>query len=181
LSTKFTHNRKDHYVTRNPYREEIREANAVSRSVGWRAAIWILAAILFIAAIGVAVWYFKVATSDAKGAGDQTRIVNDGRNRVNAQEWFQSQYGQIKAADKNLDNAQRELTAATTAEDKSFWRTNFTGLQNRCNDMVQAYNAEANKVSRGQWRDASLPYQIDSADAATDCQPTAAPSPVPTA
>lgn len=158
-------------------RRDVADAGAVATSAGWRSAVGVAAAIAVIGLIAVGIWYFKVATSGARGAGDATRITNDGRNRVNAQEWFQSQHGQIKAADKNLDDAAKNLRTAATPEDKSFWQTNYTGLKNRCNEMVAVYNAEAGKVSRGQWRDASLPAQIDTSDSTTDCQETAPPAP----
>jgi hypothetical protein len=152
----------------NPYRDEIRTANAAARSASWRLGIWAAVITLFLFALGMGVWWLKVQTSDARGAGDQTRITNDGRNRVNAQEWFQSQYGLILSADKNLDEAKANLDKHPNDD---FYQTNFTGLKNRCNEMVANYNAEAGKVSRGQWRAPALPFQIDDSDPKTDCQP----------
>lgn len=159
------------------WRDDIREGNAAARSVGWRLLIWIVVAIAVVGVIGGVIWGVKVATSDVKGAGDATRITNDGRNRVNAQEWFHSQYAQIQAADKNLDDAAANLAKASTPDDKAFWQTNYTGLKNRCNEMVANYNAEAQKVSRGKWLDPSLPVAIDGFDTKTDCKETAGPSP----
>jgi len=157
---------------RNPYARDIREINAGARSAGWRAAIWVLAIVLFAGAISVGIWAFRVSTSDVKGAGDQTRITNDGRNRVNSQEWFEGMYAQILTADQNLDGAAKNLATASDADQKAFWQTNYTGLQNRCRDMVNQYNAEAHKVSRGQWRSDDLPEQIDTTDPRTDCLET---------
>lgn len=154
--------REPWYESDNPSR--------VARGIGWRAATWIVVGVLFFGAIGVGIWYFKVATSGAKGAGDQTRIVNDGRNRVNAQEWFEGQYNLILGADQKLDQAAADKAASPG---DAFAATNYTGLVNRCIDMRNAYNAEANKVSRGQWRDPRLPYQIDQTDPKTDCKETA--------
>lgn len=162
---------------RSDARREIREVNYVARHAGWRIALWIIAFVVLAGAISGGIWAVKVATSDVRGAGDQARIVNDGRNRVNAQEWFHGQYNEIKSTDKNLDNLQADLAAATTAEDKAFARTNLTGTQNRCNDMVAAYNAETQKVSRGKWLDPNLPYAIDDSDPSTDCQPSTVPTP----
>jgi nitrate reductase NapE component len=159
------------------WRDDVREGSALTRSIGWRLLIWILVAVAVIGAIGAVIWGVKVATSDVKGAGDATRITNDGRNRVNAQEWFHSQYAQIVAADKNLDEAAANLAKATTSEDKAFYQTNYTGLKNRCNEMVANYNAEANKVSRGKWLDPALPQQIDGFDTKTDCREAAGASP----
>jgi hypothetical protein len=39
-----------------------------------------------------------------------------------------------------------------------------------CNSAVEQYNSEAGKVSRGKWMDASLPFQIPTADSRYDCK-----------
>lgn len=135
----------------------------------WRGIVLLLVAVLVLGGIGAGIWAFKVATSDIKGAGDQTRITNDGRNRVNAQEWFASQYEQIRSTDRRIDEAAAERAANPTDD---FYKTNYTGLVNRCMEMVGAYNAEANKVSRGGWRDEALPFQIDATNTETDCKET---------
>lgn len=131
--------------------------------------VWILAFVALAGVITAGVWGVKVLVSGPKGAGDQEIITNDGRNRVNAQEWFESQYAQILSADRNLDEAAKNL-AVNPADD--FWRANYTGLKNRCVDMVNAYNAEARKVSRSEWRTPDLPLQIDDSDSKTDCKET---------
>lgn len=131
--------------------------------------VWILAFVALAGVITAGVWGVKVLVSGPKGAGDQEIITNDGRNRVNAQEWFESQYAQILSADRNLDEAAKNL-AVNPADD--FWCANYTGLKNRCVDMVNAYNAEARKVSRSEWRTPDLPLQIDDSDSKTDCKET---------
>ena len=153
--------------SRDEWRSEIKEANYVARSVGWRAAIWIAVAVAFFGLVGGGIWVFKVATSEVRGAGDATRITNDGQNRVNAQEWFQSQYEQIRSTDRRIVETAAELAAKP---DDDFTKTNYRGLVNRCIEMVGNYNAEANKVSRGKWRDPNLPFQIDDNDSTTDCK-----------
>lgn len=150
----------------------------VVRGGSWRVALWIVGVVAFVGLLGAGIWAVKVAVSGPKGAGDATRITNDGRNRVNAQEWFHSQYGQIKTADGNLDQAAANLAACPTdCEDHAFHLTNYTGLKNRCVDMVNAYNAEAGKVSRGKWLDPALPQQIGNGDSATDCKESQTPAP----
>lgn len=142
----------------------------VARGFSWRAALWIIGIVVFFGLLTAGIWGLKVALSGPKGAGDQQIIVNDGRNRVNAQEWFEGQYNQILAADKKLDQAKADLDAHPGDE---FYQTNYTGLKNRCIDMVGAYNAEARKVSREDWRDPRLPSQINDNDPKTDCKETA--------
>lgn len=145
----------------------------VARGLGWRAAVYVAAAVAVIGVIIVGIWAVRVATAPVRGAGDQQIIINDGRNRINAQQWFEAQYGLILAADRNLDEAWRNHQADPA---DNFWRTNYTGLKNRCIDMVAAYDAESRKVSREQWRSPDLPYSINQSDPATDCEPTEVPS-----
>lgn len=154
-------------------RREVADASAVGMSAGWRLVVTGLAVAAVIGLISVGIWYFKVATSGVKGAGDATRITNDGRNRVNAQEWFVGQYEQIRSTDRRIDEAAAELARKPGDE---IAQTNYRGLVNRCMEMVGNYNAEAQKVSRAQWRDASLPTRIDDSETATDCRPAQAPA-----
>lgn len=164
-----------------PHWTESSNPDRVAANVGARIAIWIVVAVVVLGSVGAGIWAFKVATSDVKGAGDQTRATNDGQNRINAQEWFHGQYGQILAADRNLDDAAKNLAASTSEKDREFWRTNYTGLKNRCNEMVAVYNAETQKVTRGKWLDPALPYQIDASDPRTDCREAAPATPAPAA
>lgn len=141
----------------------------VARGFTWRAAVWVIGVVLFVGAIGVGVWYFKVATSDIKGAGDATRQVNTGKNRIASQEAFEALYAQIQAYDRNLDQA-----AADKAEHPgdAFFATNYSGLVKTCNDAVGQYNADARKVSRAKWLTDDLPYEINITDPKTDCKET---------
>ena len=50
-------------------------------------------------------------------------------------------------------------------------QTTIEGLQQQCRNATAAYNAEARKTIREQWRSAELPYQIDDTAEATDCAP----------
>lgn len=142
----------------------------VARGFTWRAMVWVGAVLAFFAVVGGVIWGVKVATSEVKGRGDATRITNDGRNQINSQEWFAGQHGQILAADQKLDQAKAELDAAIGKPAESFARTNYTGLVNRCLDMVNAYNAETKKISRGKWLTPDLPYEINLNDPTTDCK-----------
>lgn len=153
----------------DPWLGDVKEGNRVARAVGWRASTWIIVILLFFAVIGGATWAFKVLTSEAKGAGDAIRITNDAQNRINAQEWFPAQLGLIKAADRNLTAAQAAVKAQPNDQ---FAQTELRGLEMRCNEMVQRYNADAQKVTRAKWRDPSLPMTIDDSDPATDCKST---------
>lgn len=154
-------------LNRDEFRQDVRDANYVGRRAGLSTAGWFLVVMAFFAVIGIGTWAFKVVTSEAKGAGDATRQINSGKNRIAAQETFEALYGNIKSYDKNLDQA---------AQDKkehpgdSFYATNYSGLVKQCNDAVAQYNADANKVSRAKWLTDDLPFQINENDPTTDCK-----------
>lgn len=148
----------------------------VVASGGWRLGVIVWAVVIFAGITGAAWWAVSVATSEIRGRGDATKIVNDGRNQVNAQEWFQGKYGEILGADAKLQNARDAWDAAKGTPDEGMWMTSYTGLKNRCVQMVTEYNAEAGKISRGKWMDPSVPQRIDGSDPATDCSEPARPS-----
>lgn len=141
----------------------------VARGFSWRLAVWILAAVLFFGAIGGGIWWFKVATSDVKGAGDAAVQINSGKNRIAAQETFEALYAQIQAYDRNLDQAAKDKA---DHPGDSFFATNYSGLVKTCNDAVAQYNADARKVSRAKWLTDDLPFEIDQTDTRFDCKET---------
>jgi hypothetical protein len=148
-------------------RNELREFDRASRSVGWRVFVWALVAVAAVGVIGALIWGFKVVTSEARGQGDKTRIVNDGRNQIAAQEAFEALFQQIQAYDRNLDQAAVDKTAHPN---DAFFATNYSGLVKQCNDAVGQYNADARKVSRAKWMSADLPFEIDTTNPLTDCK-----------
>lgn len=156
-------------MAREPWYESDNPSR-VARGFSWRLAAWIVAAVVFVGALSGGVWWFKVATSDIKGAGDATRQINSGKNRIAAQETFEALYAQIQAYDRNLDQAARDK-AEHPGDD--FYATNYSGLVKQCNDAVGQYNADARKVSRAKWLSPDLPYEIDINNPATDCKESA--------
>jgi hypothetical protein len=140
------------------------------RGAAWRIFVWTCVTVVGAAIIIGGIYWVGVATSGIKGAGDQELITNSGQNRVNSQEWFESQHGQIVSADQKLDGLKAQVTASIGKPDESWHATNYVGAQNRCIDMREAYNAEARKVSRGEWRSATLPIHLSQDDSAYDCK-----------
>lgn len=143
----------------------------------WRIVLGFAAVVAVCGVIGGAVWGVKVLTSDVRGAGEQVRKINDADNRINSQQWFHDQLAQVRAADGKLDGAYVNMQAGIGTRDENILRTTYTGLLDRCIEMREQYDAEAKKVTRERWRDASLPESIDKSDPQTDCLPSQATSP----
>lgn len=129
--------------------------------------IWIGVVIVVFGGIAIAVWGFGVGTSDIKGRGDAEIIKNDARNRIRAQEGFETMWNTVITADKNLT-----LTAEALAKtpDSAKLQTELTGQQMICNDAVGIYNAAARKFTQEEFRAADLPVQIDITKSETDCK-----------
>jgi len=150
-------------------RQDRRDADSVIGFGASRTILLVVLALVVTGIIGGIWWGVKVATSDAKGAGDAQIKINSGDNRIASQEAFEALYAQIQAYDRNLDQA-----AADKAEHSGddFYATNYSGLVKTCNDAISQYNADARKVSRAKWLTKDLPYEIDTANPLTDCKET---------
>src|SRR5688572_27271536 len=149
--------------------EELRDFDSASRSAAWRVGLWVTLAVLSIGALTGGIYWVKVATAPVKGWGDQQIIVNDGRNRVNAQEWFAGKYGFVKAQDAKLANLREQLEATKGTSDEGLWRSSLSGATNLCLQAIEEYNAEALKISRGQWRSPDMPFSLPDGES-TDCK-----------
>lgn len=68
-------------MKREPWYEST-DPGRVVRGGSWRVALWIVGVVVSVGLISAGIWALKVATSDIKGAGDQTRIVNSANNRI---------------------------------------------------------------------------------------------------
>lgn len=152
--------REPWYESENP--------TTVARGLSWRAAVWIVTVVAFVALIGIGSWAFRVATSDVKGRGDAVVQKNSAKNRIAAQARFEELYAEITSTDRKLLPAQERADADPKS---TIARTEFTGLVNYCLDVVADYNAEARKYLAGDFRAMDLPAVIDGTAPETDCKP----------
>lgn len=154
-------------LDRDQLRQDVRDANYAARRTVPSALIWIGVIIAVFVVIGVATWYFKVATSGVKGAGDATRQNNSAANRLQAQAKYAQLHEGVLAADRNIDI----LAAAAKDDPSQVNKTNLLGAQNVCTSNVGEYNAMALNALTQQWIPAELPARVGD-DPATDCKPT---------
>lgn len=135
--------------------------------------VWVLViiGIVLVAAIGVATWFVKVSISDTQGAGDAEVIKNEAKNRIRAQEGFESLYAAIVTADQNLTLTADALKLSPQSQKLSI---ELTGQKMTCNDLVGRYNARARQFTQEEFRSAELPAQIGTLDhpatVNTDCK-----------
>lgn len=154
--------RKTHYIdSDNP--------DVVLWGLSWRGIIGTVLAVLVCGGLGWAGWAVKVATSDVKGAGDAQIKINSGENRIQSQELFQDLYAKVLEYDRNID----VLAEAVRMDPREFNKTNLVGQILICNQAIEQYNAETDKISSAKWLSNDLPYKIDETDPKTDCEETA--------
>jgi len=147
-----------------------------ARGAGWFGLKWstviVVAVLVFSTIIGVGTWALRVATSDAKGRGDQIVRNNSELNRTEQQQMFEDLFAQIKSLDQRTELASTQVSEQrANGQDTRIAETNLSGLQNVCLEAVGKYNAAARKVLAKDWRSADLPQEIDGTDSATDCNP----------
>jgi hypothetical protein len=140
-------------------------ATYLGLGAGW---LIVVAIIILGGLIALALWAFGVFTSPVAGRANAFKQQQSAGNRIFAQQHFETLYGDIKAADKKLTQAQADVKA--NPGDR-YYQTNYDGLVNLCNDDVAAYNQDASKYLLKDFRTADLPQQITGSDPTTDCQP----------
>jgi hypothetical protein len=131
------------------YNEERNSVNA------WMIVFWGVVAVLVVTllvAVASALWGGRVATAGIYGRGQAHRRIESASNRIAKQELFEDLYAQVQAYDDQI-NVAAEATGANAA-------TNLQGLKLICIDATAEYNAEAEKVSSEQFRDARLPERL---------------------
>jgi type II secretory pathway pseudopilin PulG len=132
----------------------------VAKGIGWG---WLLLIVVIVIAIvtSAGIWFFGVATSNAKGAGDAQKINNSAENRIQKQEKFEKLYQAVK------DNkALVELKKKDLADDPTnlTLKQTLAGVQSACVKSVGAYNAEVDKQTSKDWKSADLPDSLSNAD-----------------
>lgn len=137
-----------------------------SRWLGWSAG-WVVAAVVLVLLLTAGIWAVRVATSEQVGQGNAVRKKNSSDNWVKQQEDFQRRYNSILSQDKNITIAYKRMIADPTDQVKEI---NYSGAVSLCNDAVGQYNSKANEYNSEDFRDASLPAQIDQTNPQTDCQ-----------
>lgn len=154
-------------MDRNGFKKDVSDANYVARKTVPSAALWIGVFVLVCAVIGVTTWYFKVATSAVKGAGDATVQVNSAANRLQAQDKYNKLYTGIQAADANLDTFADTYRLSPTEKNL----TDLSGATAICRKNVADYNQMATNALTKQWIPVEMPSMVGS-DPATDCKPS---------
>lgn len=132
----------------------------------WKAFMWIIIAVLVITilwvAVATSVWGLRVATAGIYGRGEAIREIQSVEFRLEAYQYFFSQYASIKGLEGKID----ELTVQLGQMEPGTREYNYTlsslaGVKGLRHEAIQKYNADAQRnYTQGQFRDKDLPFQI---------------------
>jgi len=149
--------------------EENFENRPVRTSMSATFRIWLV--VVFVVILGgllsAGIWYFKVGTSDIRGAGNAEIVKNEAGNRIRAQEGFEKYYQGIVSADASIN-----ITAEALKADPESLKiqTELRGQKQACVKLVGDYNAKARSFSQADFRAADLPFEIETTNPQTDCK-----------
>lgn len=122
--------------------------------------------VLFIALIG-GIWLAGVALSGPIGHGEAVKHKNSAQNWTAKQAEFERLFEGIQTQDRRLTVAKEALVL--DSKDKTAQQT-LQGVTSACLGLVGDYNTLSNEFLAADFKDARLPYKIDTTDPAFDCK-----------
>ncbi|MDE2471847.1 MAG: hypothetical protein KGL35_24765 [Bradyrhizobium sp.] len=88
----------------------------------------------------------------------------DADNVIQNYEWFHDANGNYLARVAQIKQFKALATSETDPQEKSRLRIDMAAIQQSCRDLSRRYNANADKMNRGIFRERSLPDQLNSGD-----------------
>lgn len=130
----------------------------------WLAAIIVTVAVLAIGGLG---WRYVIA--GPKGQVEAREQILSGANRIQAYNHFFDLCAAVQTYEASIAAQRAELQTAAAA-DRERLNTNITALTAQRARAINQYNADARKdYTIGQFRDLSLPFQLDITAKETTC------------
>lgn len=128
---------------------------------------------LAIAAVYAAVYVgtqISMDTAERRGqAAQEERVKADGDYRLAARDEFYKLCSTVEAQQQEIELLEADAKAAT-GERKELLESGVTAKRNTMVENAEEYNAKAaNEASRGQFRDAELPRELDPLEEEVSC------------
>lgn len=121
-----------------------------------------LLVLLGVALLWGMVWGIRWITAMPTGALEAQEQIQSRDFRIGAYQHFFNLYGAIQALDAALAEQERILVQTPDPKDQQRIRQNIAGITAERARAIYQYNMDARKgYTEGQFRDNSLPYQID--------------------
>ena len=130
-------------------------AKIVGAVIGVALIIWLLV---------IGLWGLGVITADPFGRGEAHKQIHSADFMIQAYNEFFDKYASIQAAENNIHNLEDQLAMQEPySREWNYTLTSLTGAKSLMCDTIAQYNTDAQKNwTEGQFRDADLPYQIES-------------------
>lgn len=158
----------------NVHRQMRRATGEAAKSTPWVIALGVIAMTVLL--VLAAMWVFgfglwSETTAETRGeTGVRERTVADGDYRIAQYDHFFDLCAAIQAKEGQIAAQSAERDATADEDRKEQLSRNLTALSASRVAQVAEYNADAAKAgTAGQFRDSSLPYQINVSSQETQC------------
>lgn len=132
------------------------------------ALLGVLALVAAVAAGGYALQWFTAEPRGALDAREQT--VADGDFRLAAYDRFFAACAAVQAQEDRLGALEAELASGPPESRRVQILASMTAVRAGRDELIREYNADATREGTvGQFRDADLPYQLDTTTQETRC------------
>ena len=151
------------------YRNEVRSA---TKEVQWTLGYIVWRLILVVVILSALGWALTILTRPAQ----VVERVTDPDRIIQNYEWFEETYNDVQALDRQITNAQSQVSAfgeglgprdgwtRTDREEYNRLNTVVLGLRNQRDGVIADYNARSNQITRNLWKGGTLPYQLKLVD-----------------
>lgn len=109
---------------------------------------------------GAMFWVFGIL-------GQGGRIMSktlDANNVINTYEWYRDAWGNEKAKKSQVGQFKGLLAKETDPAEQRRLRIELAAIQQSCRELIQRYNANANKINKRIFMGTSVPESIDTGD-----------------
>lgn len=140
-------------------------------------------AVVCLAIVCLATWgiWSGIAGSVAPWQGEvskRQKVEGNGDYRIAAYDHFHDLCGQVVAKETIIKGFKQDVKDASDPADQSIARANLRAAQNTRTEMINEYNADADKdYTEGQFRDSDLPFHLH--EKGTNRCTSSSPSPAP--
>jgi cation transport regulator ChaB len=151
----------------------------VARSAAYRVVMWCVVALLVCGVLSAVAWGVDVAISGVRGQGNAHIQKNQADNFIAAQTQFHQDFESIRTLDQRLTAAQKAVVAWDAVhpgyagngtpydplgDERRGLAQTATGLQQQCQIAVGKYDASTESYLSRDFRDANLPFKMQSDD-----------------
>ena len=137
----------------------------------FKGAGFVFLTVLLALVLIAGVWAVTVAWAPWKGEGDVRKATQgNAAYRMASYDWYFDQCNAVVAVEQKIEVQNDERKQTKDEQRRNQLTYSITALQNQRIDLINEYNANADKeTTRAQFKDDSLPAHIDADQKETSC------------